>query len=206
MATLILGGVTVNEILGPLSTRLGLRRTEEVNKDRRRLIEFLQEEYITTDIAAEDKWEALRKMVDFFIRTHHVPPDQRDQLYQSVLEREREHTTAVGHMAAIPHGRVDWGRGIKGVLGICSQGVDFGAPDGRPVKIIMLVVTPQGYEREHLEIMASLVQIICQEGVRTRLVSAISPYDAWEIIENRDTRNINYFLEEEEEGREQAQA
>lgn len=198
VVTLILGAVTVNEILGPLSTRAGLRRTQEVNKDRRRLIEFLQEEYIATDIRAEDKWEALRKMVDFFILTHHVPHEERAQLYESVVEREKEQTTAVGHMTAIPHGRVDWGRGIKGVLGICHEGVDFGAHDGKPVKIIMLVVTPKGYEREHLEIMASLVQIICQAPVRERLVSAISPYDAWEIIESRDTRNINYFLEEED--------
>ncbi|MCF6287412.1 MAG: cation:proton antiporter, partial [Candidatus Hydrogenedentes bacterium] len=46
VTTLVLGAVTVNEIIGPLFTRLALQRAQEVNKDRRRLIEFLQEEFI----------------------------------------------------------------------------------------------------------------------------------------------------------------
>ena len=85
------------------------------------------------------------------------------------------------------------------MLGICSEGVLFDAPDGEPVYIIMLVVTPKGYEREHLEVMASLAQMISDDAIRTRLLAAISPNDAWEIIESKDTRNYNYFLEKDED-------
>ena len=196
ITTLVLGAVTVNEIIGPLFTRLALERAQEINKDRRRLIEFLQEEFILVGLKGEDKWEVLRKLTDFYLRTHRVPTEDHASLYATIEERERELTTAVGNGAAIPHGRVHHGNAIGGVLGICREGIDFDAYDNEPVHILMLVVTPEGYEKEHLEVMASLAQMVSDEQIRTRLVAAINANDAWEVIEGEDARTYNYFLGE----------
>lgn len=198
VAAIVLAGVALAEILGPFFTRLSLRRANEINKDRRRLIEFLQEEFILTDLQAADKWEALRKITDFYIRTHRIPPTLREALHQSIIDRERDGTTAIGLGAAIPHGRIDQGGGIRGVFAICRDGVEWEGDDGHPVRLIMLVVTPRGYEREHLEVMASLAQMISDETIRTRLLAAINANDAWEVIEGEETRNYNYFLDEKE--------
>lgn len=195
ITTLVLGAVTVNEIVGPLFTRLALQRADEINKDRRRLIEFLQEEFILVNLQGGDKWEVLRTLTDFYLRTHRVPAAEHALLYETIEARERELTTAVGLGAAIPHGRVQRGNRIQGVLGICREGVDFHALDGQPVHLLMLVVTPDGYDKEHLEVMASLAQMISNEKVRTRLVAAIDANDAWEVIEGEDARTYNYFLE-----------
>ncbi len=195
--TLVLGAVTVNEILGPFFTRQALKMAKETDKDRRRIIEFLQEEYITVGLTAKDKFEALRKLTDFYARTHHVPPGHQSELLASIEEREKEFTTAIGLGAAIPHGRIEEGSGVRGVLAIAREGIDFHAPDGEPVRLMMLVVTPKGYEKEHLEVMASLAQMISDNAIRTRLLAAIDANDAWEIIESEDTRNYNYFLDQE---------
>ena len=196
ISTLILGAVTVNEIIGPFCTRYGLVRAGEANKDRRRLIEFLQEEFILVGLKGEDKWAVLHKLTDFYLRTHRVPRQEHEHLYKTIEERERELPTGIGVGVAIPHGRTKHGSRIQGVLGICREGVDFGgAPGAEPVKILMLVVTPEGQEKEHLEVMASLAQMTADEAIRTRLVSAIDGNDAWEIIESEDARGYNYFLE-----------
>ncbi len=194
--TVVLGAVIVNEIAGPLFTRLALRLANETGKDRRRLIEFLQEEFILVDVEAKDKWEALRKLTDFYCRTHNVPAADRAPLYATIEQREKDHSTAIGRGAAIPHGRIDRGTGIRGVLAILKQGVGFDAPDGGPVRLMMLVVTPKGHEKEHLEVMSSLAQIISHEAIRTRLLAAINANDAWEIIESEETPTYNYFLED----------
>lgn len=196
VSTLVLGAVTVNEIIGPLFTRYAIRRSGESNKDRRRLIEFLQEEFILTDLEAPDKWEALKKLSEFYMLTHNIPSSDRSTLFETIVARERECGTAAGHNAAIPHGRVKHGSGIRGVLGISRNGVEFDAPDGQPVHLIMLVVTPEGFETAHLEVMASLAQLVSNENVRTRLINAIDANDAWEIIESEDARGYNYFLED----------
>lgn len=193
--TVVLAAVVVNEIVGPFFTRLALRRANETNKDRRRLIEFLHEEFILVNLEAEDKWDALKKITDFYCKTHHTPLSERDGLYATIESREKEQSTGIGLGAAIPHGRIARGSGIRGVLAILKNGLEFDALDGEPVRLVMLVVTPKGYEKEHLEVMASLARMMSDDAIRTRLLAAINANDAWEIIESEETPTYNYFIE-----------
>lgn len=202
IGTLVLASVTLNEVIGPFFTWRALHNMDEINRDRRRLIDFLHEENITVDLRGGDKGEVLRQLVEFYAKTHHLKERQHAELMDAVARRENEFTTAIGHGAAIPHGRVNIGKKISGVLGICREGADFGAYDQIPVRILMLVVTPDGTEKEHLEVMGSLARMIHDETVRDRLAAAVNPYDAWEVIESHDARNYNYYLGEEQESSE----
>ena len=195
IAATVLASVTISEIIGPIALSLALKKTGEAGLDRPRLIEFLQEEYILTNLKARDKWDALRQLTEFFCRTHNLPPEEAEHIYPTIEEREKTVTTAIGHGAAIPHGRVESGDAIQGVLGICPDGIDFGAPDGEPVKIIMLIVTPREHEKHHLEVLAALASMVSSERIRKRLIAAVDPNDAWEIIESKEARGFNYFLE-----------
>ncbi|MFO7975478.1 MAG: PTS sugar transporter subunit IIA, partial [Candidatus Hydrogenedentota bacterium] len=199
VGTLVLASVTINELIGPLLTRIALHRSKEAGLDRPRLMEFLQEEFILVGLEAKDKWDALKKMVDFFAHTHNLPPERAETIYHTVVEREKSMTTAVGLGAALPHGRVDVGSGIQGVMAICREGIDFDAPDGEPVKLIVLIVTPKEHEQRHLEVIASLSAMISNERIRERIIAAINANDAWEIIESEEARGHNYFIEELEE-------
>jgi fructose PTS system EIIBC or EIIC component len=201
VGTVVLATVTVNEIVGPFFTRAALRRANEAGRDRPRLVEFLEEEHILMDIEAKDKWDALRQLSAFFAQVYRCTPEEAAAVEASVFDRERNFTTAVGMGAAIPHGRIADGHAIEGVLGISRKGIDFDAPDGEPVKLMMLIVTPKDHEQRHLDVMASLVAMISHEGIRNRLAAAIDANDAWEIIEDEEARPFNYFLEDQEEER-----
>ena len=48
----------------------------------------------------------------------------------------------------------------------------------------------------HLKVLSSLSRMMSNTVIRNRLLSAISPEDAMEIIESEDARDYNYFLEE----------
>jgi len=195
LGAIVLAAVTVNEILGPLLTQAALRRSKEVNKDRARLIEFLQEEFILTGLTAPDKWDAIRQMAAFLIRTHRTEHTTLEHLYTTIEERENSMSTALGEGVAIPHGRLDSGPEIQGVLGICRQGVDWGARDGKPVQLIVLIATPRDHEAKHLQVLASLAAMASDEAIRSRLIAAVNANDAWEIIEAEENRNYNYFIE-----------
>jgi Kef-type K+ transport system membrane component KefB/mannitol/fructose-specific phosphotransferase system IIA component (Ntr-type) len=191
---IIIAAVTINEIIGPFLTRQSLGRSGERDKDRPRLVEFLHEEFIVTDLKAFDKWDAFRQLVDLLYRTHRVEHVTPEELYASVVERKKELSTSLGHGVAIPHGRIKKGMEIQGVLGIFRDGVDYDLPDGKLVEIIMLIVTPEGHEDRHLQVMSSLSAMVSDPLIRTRLVAARDANDAWEVIEGEDTRNYNYFL------------
>ena len=44
--------------------------------------------------------------------------------------------------------------------------------------------------------MASLIAMVSDYVIRTRLIAAIDANDAWEVIEDEESRTYNYFLEE----------
>jgi len=82
------------------------------------------------------------------------------------------------------------------VMGICREGVDFEAPDEAPVKLILLIVTPKDKRDMHLKVLASLSRMMSDPKIRNRLIAALSPEDAMEVIESEEVRDYNYFLEE----------
>jgi mannitol/fructose-specific phosphotransferase system IIA component (Ntr-type) len=195
VSAIILAGVTIAEIAGPFCTKAALKRSGEANRDRERLVEFLAEEFIMVDLKALDKWDAIRQLVAFLMRTHRVEHVTQEELYQSIVAREKEFTTAMGREIAIPHGRIAKGSAIQGVMGICRDGIDFDAPDGEPVKLIMLIVTPEDKQDLHLKVLASLSAMVRDDTIRTRLIAAINSEDAMEVIESEEVRDYNYFLE-----------
>lgn len=199
VASLVIAAVTINEIIGPFFTRLALVRVKEAGLDRPRLMEFLQEEFIITNFEAEDKWDALQKLTNFFVSAHRLDKAQAVELYDTIVEREQRQSTAIGHGAAIPHGRLDIADEVQGVLGISRKGIHFDAPDGEPARLIMMIATPTEHEKHHLEVMAGLASMVSDPVVRERLIAAVDPNDAWEIIEEMGARTYNYFLEDVEE-------
>jgi mannitol/fructose-specific phosphotransferase system IIA component (Ntr-type)/Kef-type K+ transport system membrane component KefB len=195
VSAIILAGVTIAEIAGPFCTKAALARSGEANRDRQRLVEFLAEEFIIVDIKALDKWDAIHQLVAFLMRTHRVEHISQDELYQSVVAREKDMSTAMGRGIAIPHGHIEKGPAIQGVMGICRNGIDFDAPDNESVKVIMLIVTPQDKKDMHLKVLSSLSAMVRDDAIRSRLIAAISPEDAMEVIESEEARDYNYFLE-----------
>lgn len=79
-----------------------------------------------------------------------------DKLYEALWEREELQSTGVGDGVAIPHCKV---RGLKQVVmavATCSQDVDFDAPDGKPVRLIFLLLSPAKEAVSHLRSLATL--------------------------------------------------
>lgn len=195
VGAIILAGVTVAEVIGPFATKAALARSGEANRDRQRLVEFLAEEFIIVNLKALDKWDAIRQLVAFQMKTHRVEHISQEELYQSVIEREKDMSTAMGRGIAIPHGHIDKGPAIQGVMAICREGIEFDSPDGDPVKLIMLIVTPKDKKDMHLKVLSSLSSMVSDDAIRERLIAAISPEDAMEVIESKEARDYNYFLE-----------
>ncbi len=195
VSAIILAGVTIAEIIGPFCTKAALARSGEANRDRERLVEFLAEEFIVVDLKAVDKWDAIRQLVNFMMKTHRVEHISQEELYKSVVAREKEMSTGMGKGIAIPHGHIAKGPSIQGVMAICRDGLEFEALDGNPVKVIMLIVTPEDKKDMHLKVLSSLSSMISDEAIRERLIAAISPEDAMEVIESKEARDYNYFLD-----------
>jgi len=195
----VLTSVTLNEILGPIATRFALARAGEVDSDRPRLIDFLQEENIRTDLEAVSMEDAIRQLTDLLVDSHELRAIDREALVQSVLTREAEVSTCVGGGLAVPHGELPEGVPMVGVMGVCRGGLAFDTPDGQPIHCIVLLATPRGERDRHLAVLAALARKIGTDAtVQRALYSATTAAHVYQILHD-DEEDLNYFLDDAED-------
>ena len=91
------------------------------------------------------------------------------------LEREALGTTAIGEGFAIPHCRLPGAREIHLRVAMHLPGVDFGALDGKPVRVFFALVAPQSGATAHLEALGAVARLLRDPARRARLLAAPGP-------------------------------
>lgn len=77
-----------------------------------------------------------------------------------VLTRERSGNTALGMGWACPHGRLPLEGELLCAIGWNPSGIDYGAPDGQPVRLLVMYLVPQNQKNVYLKEISSLVKAI----------------------------------------------
>ena len=67
--------------------------------------------------------------------------------------------------------------GISALL--LRRGVDWGAPDGKPVDLVFMIAVPPGSESLHLQILARLVNLLSRSDLVESLRTASNPTALW---------------------------
>jgi mannitol/fructose-specific phosphotransferase system IIA component (Ntr-type) len=101
---------------------------------------------------------------------------------EAVLDREKTAPTGLGDEVAIPHAAVEGLTRPVLALGLSPHGIDFDAPDGRPARIVfLLLIPPKAYERE-VRILASIARAVFDERGRDAVLKAESIVSATEAL------------------------
>jgi len=197
VTTIVLTAVIVNELLGPIFTGLAIKRAGEENKNRLRLMDFLQEEFIKIDLENVDKWEALNEMAEFLYKTHKTEQVSLADLKHSIISRENDISTGIGDNLAIPHAIIESGPKIQGVIGVSRKGINWDSIDGKPVKIIFLIATPKGNHELHLHVLANIAKIFGHHPhIRQQIIKAKSSEEVFEILQAEEVEELNPFFED----------
>lgn len=89
--------------------------------------------------------------------------------------RENLSSTALVAGVAIPHGIVAGIQIPVGCLIKLAEPIDFAAPDGDKVTILIFLLFPQITTHEHLQILSSLAQHLLDVAIRKTLLSEQCP-------------------------------
>ena len=76
----------------------------------------------------------------------------------SLRQRERMGSTAIGHGVAIPHGRSNALNDTRAAFLRLQPGVDFEASDGEPVDLVFAMSVPEHFTQRHLQLLSELAQ------------------------------------------------
>ena len=113
------------------------------------------------ELPETDKEKALRYMASILEAIPEV--NSRVDIAEGVLERERQANTAIGMGWACPHIRVDGDAELFSVIGWSPAGIDYGAPDGKKVHLLVMYYIPGNQRMTYLKELYGLAKAI-QKG------------------------------------------
>ncbi len=141
---------------------------------------------IVPSLASSERDDVVRELLDALIAAGAADKRLRDDLVESVLERERRGSTGFGRGVAVPHVKHKSVRSIRAAVGLSQTGVDFNALDKQPVYSIFLLLSPADSPEEHLQAMEIIFKNLSQETFRKFLRQAVSRQDVLTLLEEAD--------------------
>lgn len=145
-----------------------------------KLTDLCRDDRIIIPLLAKDKESILKEMVSVLDKQGAIK-DAREIL-NLLLERERQLTTAVGDGVAIPHTKPCDVPVPLLVFGRTSLPVDFNSLDGQPVRLVFLLITPEGNISLHLKLLSRISRLMHGETLRRHLLEAKTPGEAVNLL------------------------
>jgi mannitol/fructose-specific phosphotransferase system IIA component (Ntr-type) len=161
-ALVVVSVVTVM-VSGPLMQGI-LRRKKAV-----RLVDALTARNFILRMQAVTREEAIAELSRVIALTSGL---SAALIEQAVLKRERIMPTGLEKGVAIPHARLEELSGLLVGLGISLEGIDFDAPDGKPAKIILMILSSMEDEGVQLELIADAAGIFRDDAIRAKALKS----------------------------------
>jgi mannitol/fructose-specific phosphotransferase system IIA component (Ntr-type) len=150
------------------------------------LLDILQPECVRAPLTATDKRGAIHEMVDLLALGGKVADVQL--LKDAVWTREQTRTTGIGHGLAIPHGKCAGIAGLAMAVGKPPQPIEFGAIDGQPVRLIILLASSPDRNSDHIQALARVSRIMMLQDFRERVYAAQTGAEIYQLIKEQETR------------------
>jgi PTS system nitrogen regulatory IIA component len=135
------------------------------------------------------KQGVLEQLLRALANVRHLEGAQVPGLVQTLLERERAGSTALGKGLAMPHLRTEAVVRFVGAVGLAPEGINFQSIDGDPTKLIFLVLGPYEQRERHFELMGRLSALMRDKSTLMFLQGRRTPRDVFEYLVDLDARS-----------------
>ena len=153
-----------------------------------RSLQALQPQQFELDVDVPDVKRALERAAEVICRAHGLDPAP---VFRALWRREQIGSTAIGHGVALPHARIS---GIAKPLMLFLRpkyAIEFGAPDGRLVTMMWVILVPvDGSAEDHLDLLAAVARACSDVRLREHLDSAATADDAARVFSDWTSRQL----------------
>ena len=136
-------------------------------------------ETLKPQLLATTKQGAISELVSLLYESGLVM--DRERAVQAVFEREQSLSTGLEYGLAIPHARTDAVSRLVCAVGLKKEGIDFDAIDGKPVRIVVLVLAPDSAATPQLQLIAQVCRVLNEQG-RSALLACETPEDMFGVL------------------------
>jgi nitrogen PTS system EIIA component len=130
------------------------------------LASLITPEAVISGVAGNSRKQVLQTLSEQLSRLCGL--DER-AIFETLLQRERLGTTAVGQGIAIPHGRIAGLDRLVGLFAKLARPIDFEAMDGQGVDMVFVLLAPEDAGADHLQALARIARLFRGSAVAQKL-------------------------------------
>jgi len=149
------------------------------------LTQILQPACVKVPLEGKDKLSVITELVEL-LDANGVLSDKAVVL-DCVLMRERTRSTGIGSGIAIPHGKCDAVKKLVMAIGIAAEPIDFASVDGKPLMIVILLVSPANQTGPHIQALAKISRLMLDEQFKQSLEKATNAEEVYELLNAKET-------------------
>ncbi|AZG07093.1 PTS IIA-like nitrogen-regulatory protein PtsN [Pigmentiphaga sp. H8] len=123
---------------------------------------------VLLDLEVTSKKRVFEQVGLLFENNHGIA---RSVVFDSLFARERLGSTGLGQGVAVPHGRIKGLTDAVAAFVRLAQPINFDAPDGKPVQMLVFLLVPEQATQVHLEILSELAQMLSNRALREALAT-----------------------------------
>lgn len=131
-----------------------------------------------------DKWAGIQELVQHVCDSGRLPEELFDDVLDAVISRERSMSTGMEQGVAIPHAAVEGLESVAVAMGLVQgeEGLPFESVDGRPARIVVLLIIPRAQKLLHIRTLADVARALSRDELREELLSAEGAQAAFETM------------------------
>lgn len=148
------------------------------------LAELLDPRSVDLSYGKRRRKQVVRRLVELAEVTGVVR--EPEELTKQILKRDDEVSTAVGDGVAIPHRLSDLVDRQILVFLRTEKPAAFSPPDGEPVRLLFLLLAPEGAVNDHLRTLSRLARLLHDATFRSALIDAKSGEEVVELLKGRE--------------------
>jgi len=151
-----------------------------------KLTQYIRPECFVPVLSEKKREDALRRMVHLVAEKGLVKSEEK--VLASLLEREGIQSTAVGDGIAIPHCFTDEVADLLISVARAPDGVEFDSFDGKPTRVIFLLLGNREGHGLHLKALARIARLIKSTDCIDKIAASATTEDMVRAFEEEETK------------------
>jgi fructose-specific phosphotransferase system IIA component len=148
------------------------------------LTQILKPACVKVPLESKDKKSVITELVDLLDANGLLL--NKDTVLKAVMAREQTRSTGIGSRIAVPHGKCDAVKELVMSIGVAKEPIDFESIDGKPVTIIILLVSPANQTGPHIQALAKISKLMLDEEFKQELEKATSSDEVYKLLCNKE--------------------
>jgi len=150
-----------------------------------KISDLIVPERISCDNESRSKKKVLEALSALLVTD--TPDISQDEIFKSLISRERLGSTGLGHGVALPHARLPGREQAIGAFIKLEKGVDFDAIDNQPTDLLFSLLVPDHFTDEHLDILAQLAKTFSDEAFCKALRESETEEQLYKLLSSQHT-------------------